>query len=316
MEDDNAGYRWETGYEKVGTRQERQFPYETVNLFLLLQTWETLTEDADGMLEVSVADAIRKARRKRMLEKTGKRVRLGMMRHLYVVLDMSECMNMQVRWKSCAFIFLTKRDSLDLVKRPSRFVALLDTILFLQDLKPTRFRCCLKLLESFVEEFFYLNPISQLGVISTRNKRAEVISDLSGNPRRHVETLRSLAASSGGGAAGQSSCRGEPSLQNSLEVALQSLRHMPAHASRELLFVAGSLTTCDPGDIEATVQECKKANVRCSVVSLAAEVRIYHHLAKETGGDFGVILDDVHFRDLLQVGNCFFSFAQCTVYRN
>ncbi len=187
----------------------------------------------------------------------------------------------------------------------SRFVALLDTILFLQDLKPTRFRCCLKLLESFVEEFFYLNPISQLGVISTRNKRAEVISDLSGNPRRHVETLRSLAASSGGGAAGQSSCRGEPSLQNSLEVALQSLRHMPAHASRELLFVAGSLTTCDPGDIEATVQECKKANVRCSVVSLAAEVRIYHHLAKETGGDFGVILDDVHFRDLLQVGNCF-----------
>ncbi len=55
-----------------------------------------MTEDSEGLLEMSVTDAIRKARRKRMLEKTGKRVRLGMMRHLYVVLDLSESMSMQV----------------------------------------------------------------------------------------------------------------------------------------------------------------------------------------------------------------------------
>ncbi len=153
-----------------------------------LQTWESLSEDADGLLEVSVSEAIRRARRKRMLDKTGRRVRLGMMRHLYVVLDLSECMSAQ-------------------------------------DLKPTRLRCSLKLLESFVEEFFYLNPISQIGIIITRNKRAEVAAELAGNPRRHVEALRGMA-----GAA----CRGEPSLQNSIEVALQSLRHMPSHASREV----------------------------------------------------------------------------------
>lgn len=36
----------------------------------------------------------------------------------------------------------------------------------------------------------------------------------------------------------------------------------------------GSLTTCDPGDIEATIKQCVAQNVRCSVISLAAEVRM------------------------------------------
>jgi transcription initiation factor TFIIH subunit 2 len=61
----------------------------------------------------------------------------------------------------------------------------------------------------------------------------------------------------------------------------------------------GSLTTCDPTDIDTTIQTCKSSNVRCSVICLAAEVRIFKHLANVTGGEFGVILDDSHFRDLL-----------------
>jgi transcription initiation factor TFIIH subunit 2 len=58
------------------------------------------------MLETSVADIIHKAKRKRQLErKEGSR--LGMMRHLYIILDCSESMTNQ-------------------------------------DLKPTRFLCALK----------------------------------------------------------------------------------------------------------------------------------------------------------------------------
>lgn len=39
--------------------------------------------------------------------------------------------------------------------------------------------------------------------------------------------------------------------------------------------------------------------VRCSVIALAGEVHICRVLAKETGGKFGVVLDDAHFRDQL-----------------
>lgn len=49
-------------------------------------------------------------------------------------------------------------------------------------------------------------------------------------------------------------CRGEPSLQNALEVALSSLRHLPPHTSREILIIYAALTTCDPGEIIATLQ--------------------------------------------------------------
>lgn len=47
---------------------------------------------------------------------------------------------------------------------------------------------------------------------------------------------------------------GEPSLQNSLELAVKSLKNLPSHASREILVIMGSLTTCDPGDITETIQ--------------------------------------------------------------
>jgi len=230
-DENNKEYRWETGYEK---------------------TWEAIQEDKDGMLDVSVQDIIQKARRKRLAERQGKS-KLGMMRHLYLILDMSECMNNQ-------------------------------------DLKPTRLHCVLKLLEGFIDEYFYLNPISQLGIITTANKRAEKVSDMTGNPRRHVDVVKGLASKT---------CIGEPSLQNSLDLVIQSLRNMPPHASREVIVIMGSLTTCDPSDISKTITLASELKVRCSVINLSAEVRIYRELATSTGGQHGVILDDLHFKDLL-----------------
>ncbi len=75
VEQDTKEYRWETGYEK---------------------TWEAITEDSDGLLEVSVQEMLQRARRKRLLEKSGPKVKLGMMRHLYIILDMSDNMKLQV----------------------------------------------------------------------------------------------------------------------------------------------------------------------------------------------------------------------------
>jgi transcription initiation factor TFIIH subunit 2 len=46
-------------------------------------------------------------------------------------------------------------------------------------------------------------------------------------------------------------------------------------------------------------QNLKAQSVRCSVIALAAEVHVCHKLCRETGGLFGVILDDCHFRDQL-----------------
>ncbi|XP_044733711.1 general transcription factor IIH subunit 2 [Chrysoperla carnea] len=230
-EEDAKEYRWETGYEK---------------------TWEDLKENEDGLLEASVADIIQRAKRKRQAQKKGN-TKLGMMRHLYILLDCSESMSNQ-------------------------------------DLKPTRHLCTLKLLEGFVEEFFDQNPISQLGVIILRNKRAEKIIDLAGNSRKHVKIIHGLNTTA---------LIGEPSLKNGLDLALKSLKVLPSHASREILVILGSLTTCDPGDITVTIDVLKTEGVRCSVIGLAADILVCRQLTLETGGLYGVILDDCHYRDQL-----------------
>ncbi|EFX81828.1 hypothetical protein DAPPUDRAFT_317251 [Daphnia pulex] len=231
-EEETNEYRWESGYEK---------------------TWEAIKEDDDGLLESNVAEIVARAKRKRAALKATGAIQLGMMRHLFVVIDASECM-------------------------------------FLQDLKPTRFLCVLKLLELFVHEFFDLNPISQLGILTTKVKRSEQVSALAGNQKKHIEALQQMK---------DTSCEGEPSLQNSLERAMNGLKNMPAHSSREVLVLFGSLTTCDPGDIQKTIKSLKENNIRVSIIGLAAEVRICREIAKRTGGTYNVLLDDHHLKELI-----------------
>lgn len=47
-----------------------------------------------------------------------------------------------------------------------------------------------QLLEKFVEEFFDQNPLSQLGIMVMKNKRAEKITELSGNVRKHIKAVQ------------------------------------------------------------------------------------------------------------------------------
>ncbi|KYN31121.1 General transcription factor IIH subunit 2 [Trachymyrmex septentrionalis] len=151
-------------------------------------------------------------------------------------------------------------------------------------------RHSISLLEDFIEEFFYQNPISQLGVIITRNKRAEKVSDLAGNSKKHIKELQILQ---------QTVVGGEPSLQNSLELATKLLKLLPSHASKEILVIIGALTTCDPGDINETIRNMKLDSIRCSVIGLAAELYICKRMANITGGEHSVALDDKHYKEQL-----------------
>ncbi|KAG8130958.1 hypothetical protein E2320_017553, partial [Naja naja] len=213
---------------------------------------EILKEDESGSLKASIEDILFKAKRKRTFEHHGQ-VRLGMMRHLYVVVDGSRTMEDQ-------------------------------------DLKPNRLTCTLKLLEYFVEEYFDQNPISQIGIVVTKSKRAEKLTELSGNPRKHITALKKAV---------DMTCLGEPSLYNALNLATQTLKHMPGHTSREVLVILSSLTTCDPSNIYDLIKSLKSVKIRVSVIGLSAEVRVCTVLARETGGTYHVILDESHYKELL-----------------
>ncbi|KAJ4800561.1 General transcription factor IIH subunit 2 [Rhynchospora pubera] len=113
-----------------------------------------------------------------------------------------------------------------------------------------------------------------------------------------------LRSSTGGSVAsriqkGKLECCGEASLQNALELVHGYLSQIPSYGHREVLILSSALTTCDPGDVMETVQRCKRAKIRCSVIGLSAEVFICKHLCEETGGTYTVALNESHFKELL-----------------
>uniref|UniRef100_A0A2K6ULX1 VWFA domain-containing protein n=1 Tax=Saimiri boliviensis boliviensis TaxID=39432 RepID=A0A2K6ULX1_SAIBB len=216
------------------------------------QRWRDsiLKEDESGSLKATIEDILFKAKRKRVFEHHGQ-VRLGMMRHLYVVVDGSRTMEDQ-------------------------------------DLKPNRLTCTLKEITYYINNNFCF--YFKIGIIVTKSKRAEKLTELSGNPRKHITSLKKAV---------DMTCHGEPSLYNSLSMAMQTLKHMPGHTSREVLIIFSSLTTCDPSNIYDLIKTLKAAKIRVSVIGLSAEVRVCTVLARETGGTYHVILDESHYKELL-----------------
>uniref|UniRef100_A0A8C2KIN9 General transcription factor IIH, polypeptide 2 n=1 Tax=Cyprinus carpio TaxID=7962 RepID=A0A8C2KIN9_CYPCA len=219
------------------------------------RTWEVLKEDESGSLKATVDDILFQAKRKRYSTHMQNIKKKKTMRHLFVIIDSSRSMEDQ-------------------------------------DLKPNRLTSTLKLMEFFVEEYFDQNPISQIGIITTKNKRAEKLTDLAGNPKKHIAALKKAV---------DATCVGEPSLYNSLNVAMQTLKHMPAHTSKEILVIFSSLTTCDPANIYELIKTLNALKIRVSVIGLSAEVRVCTILTRETGGSYNVILDESHFKELLML---------------
>jgi transcription initiation factor TFIIH subunit 2 len=165
-----------------------------------------------------------------------------------------------------------------------------------KDLRPTRYHLTLSYTESFIREFFEQNPISQLGIIGMRDGVATRISDMSGNPTSHLAAIRDRRSGV------NLEPKGNPSLENALEVARAALFHAPSHGTREILLIFGALHTSDPGDIHTAINSLVQDKIRATVIGLAAQVAICAELVSKTNdgelSNYGVVLHEQHFREL------------------
>ena len=172
----------------------------------------------------------------------------------------------------------------------------LSTAMSEKDLRPTRYLLTLRYTITFIIEFFEQNPISQLGIIGMRDGLALSISPISGNPNDHISNIQKLH---------EQEPKGQPSLQNALEMARAALFHAPPHTTREVLILFGSLLSSDPGDIHATISALVSSHIRVTIIGLAAQVAICLTLATRTNPSlspsqtYNVALNETHYRDLL-----------------
>lgn len=160
-----------------------------------------------------------------------------------------------------------------------------------KDLRPTRLILTINYTLGFIREYFEQNPISQLGILGMREGLAIRISDMSGNPNDHVDKVKQLRSTDP---------KGNPSLQNALDMARAALYHTPSHGTREVVIVLGALLTSDPGDIHDTIKSCIRDRIRVRIIGLAAQMHICAEICRKTnsGSDeyYNVAIDEVDFR--------------------
>ena len=190
-------------------------------------SWEHVKEDAEGNIIAVSNDRERSNRAKQ--QRVTQSIRRGLIRYLVIALD-------------CSASAAEK------------------------DLRPCRLEVVKTCVKRFIREYFDQNPISQLSLCITRDRIAERITELSGNPKNHEQKLEKLM-----------NMKGAASLQNTLTLSITILKQIPDYGHRELLIVYSSLSTCDPGDhggIFAVIDEAIKCKIRISVICLAAELYI------------------------------------------
>lgn len=182
-------------------------------------------------------------------------------------------------------------------------------IMLEKDLRPNRFSMMLSLLQEFIIEFFDQNPISQLGIVMMRNGISHLVSEVNGSPQYHIDRIRQLKARQHN----RFEPKGDPSLQNSLEMARSLLKYNfgnninDTKNSKEILIIFGALFTSDPSDIHKTIDNLIKDNVKVKVIGLSAQVAICQELVNKTNNlnnsnnnnNYGVILNESHFKELL-----------------
>jgi len=162
-----------------------------------------------------------------------------------------------------------------------------------KDLRPTRHAMMIQYSIDFIHDFFDQNPISQVGIVIMRNGLAQLVSQVSGNPQDHIDALKKIR---------KQEPKGNPSLQNALEMARGLLLPIPSHCTREVLLIFGSLSSTDPSDIHQTIASLVEERIRCKVIGLSAQVAICKELCKQTNyGDesfYRILLDETHFKEL------------------
>ena len=70
---------------------------------------------------------------------------------------------------------------------------------------------------------------------------------------------------------------------------------------QEIIFIIGAISTIDPDGPHQALNKVLVSQIRCSVVSLSAEVKIWKDLTEISGGDYYVPLDVASVSEKLEI---------------
>ena len=158
------------------------------------------------------------------------------------------------------------------------------------DYKPSRLELIYNSAIDFVRGFFDVNPLSQMMIVVTKNKKAFIASPMSSSSKSHLDNIKETI---------REDPTGQPSVQRALDLAFSCLKHVPDYAQKELLYLASALGTSDVENIFDIFNKLSNEKVRCSVVGMGGEVYVLRKMADTTGGVHHIAMDSDHYRMLI-----------------
>ncbi|KAF9684024.1 hypothetical protein SADUNF_Sadunf04G0074700 [Salix dunnii] len=129
------------------------------------RSWEALQEDESGLLRPLDNNAMYHAQYRRRLRSlstasNSQRIQKGLIRFLYIVLDLSRAASVM-------------------------------------DFRPSRMAVVAKNVEAFIREFFDQNPLSQIALVIIKDGVAYSLTELGGSPESHIKALMAKLECSG-----------------------------------------------------------------------------------------------------------------------
>ncbi|KAL7722596.1 TFIIH basal transcription factor complex subunit [Entamoeba marina] len=172
-------------------------------------------------------------------------------------------------------------------RRKVIFIVDMSTAMLEDDFKPlNRQNYIQERLKTFFDLFYTDNPLSEIGLITSRDGNAQQIFSLS----RNISEQKKME---------WGNCSGQISFQVSLDMARSILSRTSKDSCREVILISSSLTSRDHGNIFETFESLRGASIRCSVLSFSPELFILKFLTRITGGDYHTIMNEKNGGDVL-----------------
>merc|ERR1712242_485308 len=162
------------------------------------------------------------------------------------------------------------------------------------DKYPNRGAIAIRAIKEFIPLFFSTSPLSRLGIVTLQDRRAKRLVPLGASPKELNTKLNQLLEDG-------PKCDGQCSMVNGVKLCSDMLNSAGEDASKEIIFVIGAISTIDPEGPHQALNKVLVSQIRCSVVSLSAEVKIWKDLTEISGGCYYVPLDVPSVSEKLEI---------------
>lgn len=168
----------------------------------------------------------------------------------------------------------------------------------------------------FVEEFFELNPLSNLALSLIKDRKCLLQSNFKNNPSELISIMENLKKKNSTNEetfledlnkdsealSTHDIPSGTVSMENVLKATEVLMADQPLYYAREVLVLLNSPNSRDANDLTAFIEKINKAYIIVNMLSLAGGTYVFQQICQKTRGKFEVAINEFDFKQKLMVG--------------